>query len=207
MADNEERTYQPRWEEKKAEQEQHHHHHHHHYYEHSYGKQSKKSIDFAGWLKNKDKQAWIGLLVILIAAVGFGLYKLYGVYREDFKALYPEGNDEVADKVDALNIDKVAEADKLLFADSLKTELQMDSLVRTVTGEHHNVYRPPKKNDNVTIDGREWNSIFKNLRRWFKANGGDPKLIIALVLFGLFIIGLAGYGIYKHKHRHGNYRW
>ena len=203
--DNEEKTYQPRWEEKKAEQEQH-HHHHHHYYEHSYNHSSRRSGGVAGWLKDKDKQAWRGFMLLVIAAVVYGGIVVGGMVK-DALDMNPEGDEAAADRVDVLGIDKVVDSEKRLLGDSLKTELQMDSLVRTVTGEHHNVYRPPKKNKNDLIDGREWNSIIKNLRRWFKANGGDPKLIIALVLFGLGILGLAGYGIYKHKHKHGNYRW
>lgn len=206
MQSTEHQTYQPKWEEKKAEDEKHRHHHHHH---HSYGygysgssSSSRKSIDLAGWLKIRDKQAWVGLMVLITVGVLCGIFYLVNLYREELMAM-PHANPSEELKVDALGVMKVDEADALLLGDSLARELRIDTIVRTVKGEEHNVYRPPRKNNNDLIDGREWSAIKKNIRHWFKANGSDPKLILVLVAFGLLIIGLSAYGIYKYTHPHG----
>ena len=141
-------------------------------------------------------------MLVVVIAVCFAVYAIVSAFAEEIRHM-PGKEDAEGFKVDELRIKKVDEADALLFGDSLARELKMDTLVHTVTGEHHNVYRPPKKSKSDLMDGREWNGLFKNLRRWFKANKGDPKLIIFLVLFGLGIISLAGYGIWKRKHPHG----
>lgn len=200
------KTYQPKWEEKKAESEKNHHHHHHHH--HSYGyssKSSRWSIDFAGWLKQRDKQAWIGLLIIVVIAASYGTYKVYSMYREDFTAV-PHGDDRTEVDVDPLGDDMKHREIALEKGAELAEKANVDTIVKPVTGEYHNVYRPARKNDNVTIDDREWSKIKQNIRRWFRANGRDWKFILALSGLGLLIIGLSIYGIYKHKHPHGHYR-
>lgn len=199
-------TYQPKWEEKKAESERHHHHHHHHHHYYEYSRSSShRSNGIAGWLKERDKQAWIGLMLILAIGLSFGAYKLYSMYRDELKEI------KNVSEADAVDVDELG--DNKLFAElnkekgaELAAKTNVDTLVRTVTGDYHNVYRPARKNDNETIDDREWSKIKQNLRRWFRAHGTDWKFILALTGLGLLIIGLVGYGIYKYKHPHGKYR-
>lgn len=190
MAEEEYKTYQPHWGEKK-----HHHHHHHHY-----GKPDNYTSSWGGWLKLRDKQAYYGLMLIVVGLLAFGAYKLVMMYVDELKAM-PKGDPTQELKVDELGIKKVDEYDALVLGDSLARQLRVDTLVRTVKGEQHNVYRPPRKNENELIDQREWKAIWKNLGRWFNANGRDPLFVTGLVLFGLFIVGLIGYAIYKRKHR------
>jgi hypothetical protein len=193
---DEPKTYQPKWEEKKSET--HHHHHHHHHYS---SKSSNRTNSWGGWLKLRDKQAYYGMMLIVVAVLAFGSYKLVMMFVDELRAM-PHGDPSQELKVDELGIKKVDEADALYLGDSLAHELKVDTMVHSVKGVEHNVYRPPRKKTNETIDGREWQDIFKNLRRWFQANGRDPKFIISCILFGLFIIGMIGYAIYKYKHKH-----
>lgn len=194
----ENKTYQPKWEEKKAEDGKHHHHHHHHS---DYSKPNSHTNSWGGWLRMRDKQAYYGLMLVIVAVLAFGAYKLVQLVVNEIHEM-PNGDPSQELKVDELGIRKVDEADALFLGDSLARQYNIDSLRRTVKGEEHNVYRPPRKNDNELIDGREWSAIWTNLQHWFKANGGDPEFIIGMVLFCLGILGLVGYGIYKHKHRH-----
>lgn len=196
--EEEPKTYQPKWEEKK--QEEHHHHHHHHH--HGYGSRpSTHTNSWGGWLKFRDKQAYYGLMLIIVVGIAFGAYKLIKEYADELKAI-PKGDPSQELKVDELGVKKVDEAEALYFADSLKHKLNLDT-VYTIKGEEHNVYRPPRKNDNETIDGREWGQIKTNFRRWLRANGGDPKFIVGCVFLGIFLIGMIIYAIIKIKRRHG----
>lgn len=193
------KTYQPKWEEKKAEESKHHHHHHHYY---NNGKSSTHTNTWGGWLKMRDKQAYYGLMLIIVVGLAVGAYMITMMFVEELRAM-PNGDPSQELKVDELGVKKVDESDALILGDSLARQIKVDTLVRTVKGDEHNVYRPPRKNDNELIDGREWTAIKKNLRHWFRANGRDPKFIITLVAFGLLIIGLSAYGIYKYTHPHG----
>ena len=204
MAEEEYKTYQPKWEERKSESEKHHHHHHHNHY---VSTSNTHTNSWGGWLKMRDKQAYYGLMLVLIAGMAFGGYMLVKTIVDEFREL-PKGDPSQELKVDELGVKKVDEAAALFVGDSLARELKLDSsLIHSVKGVEHNVYRPPRKKTNDLIDGREWNVIFKHFGRWFKANGGDPKFIIAVVAFGLFILSLVGYGIYKHKHKHDKWRY
>ena len=178
--------------------EHHHHHHHHHHY--NDGRSSSHTNSWGGGLKLRDKQAYYGLMFIIVVVLAFGAFKLVKMFANELHEM-PNGDPTQELKVDELGIRKVDEADALFLGDSLARQYNIDSLRRTVKGEEHNVYRPPRKNDNELIDGREWKDIWSNLQHWFKANGGDPEFIIGLVLFLLGILGLVAFGIYKHKHR------
>ena len=161
-------------------------HHHHHF---DNGKSSHRSNSLGGALKMRDKQAYYGLILVIVAVLGFGVYKLVMLFADELREM-PNGDPAQELQVDELGVRKVEEADKV------------DSIRRTVKGEEHNVYRPPRKKNNELIDEREAKDIWKNLQHWFKANGGDPEFITGMVLFCLGILSLIGFGIYKHKHRH-----
>lgn len=173
-------------------------HHHHHY--HSDSRSYNRNNSWGGALRMKDKQAYYGLMVLIVAVLGFGVYMLVKMFVNELHEM-PNGDPTQEFKVDELGIRKADEADALMLGDSLAHQYNVDSLRRTVKGDEHNVYRPPRKKDNELIDEREWKDIWKNLQHWFKANGGDPEFIVGLILFFMGIISLVAFGIYKHKHR------
>lgn len=148
----------------------------------------------------RDKQAYYGLMLVIVVVMFFGAYKLVKMFADELRAM-PNGDPTQELRVDELGIRKVDEADALYLGDSLARQYKVDSIRRTVKAEEHNVYRPPRKKNNELIDEREAKDIWKNLQHWFKANGGDPEFIIGIILFSLGILSLIGFGIYKHKHR------
>ena len=75
----EEHTYQPGWGEKK-------HHHHHHHYEPNH-----KNRGMGGALRMRDKQAYVGLMLVIIGALAFGGYKLADLFAEEIRQM-PKDN-------------------------------------------------------------------------------------------------------------------
>lgn len=172
----------------------------HHYHHHHVHGTNDKNRGLGGALRMRDKQAYYGLILVIVAVLGFGAYKLVMLFADELRQI-PNGDPTEELSVDALGIRKAEEADAIHFADSLAHQYNVDSIRRSVKGDEHNVYRPPRKKDNTLIDEREAKDIWRNLQHWFKANGGDPEFIAGIVLFCLGIFSLIGFGIYKHKHR------
>lgn len=180
------KTYQPGWGEKKK------HHHSNHYHDHNRG--------IGGALRMRDKQAYIGLMLVLIVVLLFGAYKLVQLAVNEYREM-PKDNPASEMQVDALRIRLADEQDALLAGDSLAQELNVDSLRKTVQIKKMNVYRPPRQNNDWYINAREWKAIRKNYKIWRGANGGDPMFVIGSILVVLGIGALIVYAIYRHKHR------
>ena len=113
----------------------------------------------------RDKQAYYGLLVVIIAVLGFGAYKLIRLAASELRAM-PNDDPDMEMSVDELRIHKVEEQDAILMGDSLSQQYNLDSIKRKVQIDTRPVYRPPRKNDEWYITKKEWKSIFKNYRIW-----------------------------------------
>ena len=118
-----------------------------------------------GALRMRDKQAYYGLLVVIIAVLGFGAYKLIRLAASELRAM-PNDDPDMEMNVDELRIHKVEEQDAILMGDSLSQQYNLDSIKRKVQIDTRPVYRPPRKNDEWYITKKEWKSIFKNYRIW-----------------------------------------
>ena len=151
----EEKTYQPGW----GEKEKHHHHHTH----------RSTNNRMGGWLRMKDKQAYYGLMLLVVAVVGFGAYKLVKMFVDELRAM-PNDDPATEMKVDELRIHKAEEQDAILLGDSLAQAYNVDSLKRNVQIETRPVYRPPKREDKWYITKREWKKIWEEFKvmRWEK---------------------------------------
>jgi len=153
------KTFQPRWDERK---EKHRHHHHHH----SPGRNSdNRTNTWGGWMKLHDKQAYYGLMLIVLGIVGYGAYQLTMMFVEEWRAM-PHDDPETEMQVDELRIRKVDEQEALLVGDSIAQELNVDSIRHRVQIDTRPVYRPPKKEDKWYITQREWRAIWKDVQRW-----------------------------------------
>lgn len=168
---SQENTYQPKWEEhKKREQRKHHHHHHHHRTDDKY------TNTWGGWMKMKDKQAYFGLMLIVIAVLAFGAYKLVMLFVHEFRSM-PMDDPKTEMKVDELDIRRVEKNDALMVSDSIAQSYQLDSSsIRRVQTESHHVYRPPRRENKWYITQREWKDIWRNMKRWKQAQKNDEKL-------------------------------
>jgi hypothetical protein len=155
MAD-EIKTYQPGWE--KHKEHKHHHHHHHR-------RDDQYTNSWGGWMKMRDKQAYYGLMLIVIAVLGFGIYMIVKMYMDEWRAM-PHDDPTTERTVDELRIHKADERDALLYSDSLSQAYKLDSLKRNVQIETRPVYRPPRKEDTWYITQREWKDIWKRLKIW-----------------------------------------
>lgn len=113
----------------------------------------------------RDKQAYYGLLVVIIAVLGFGAYKLIRLAASELRAM-PNDDPDMEMNVDELRIHKAEEQDAILMGDSLSQQYNLDSIKRKVQIDTRPVYRPPRKNDEWYITKKEWKSIFKNYRIW-----------------------------------------
>ena len=113
----------------------------------------------------RDRQAYYGLLVVIIAVLGFGAYKLIRLAASELRAM-PNDDPDMEMSVDELRIHKVEEQDAILMGDSLSQQYNLDSIKRKVQIDTRPVYRPPRKNDEWYITKKEWKSIFKNYRIW-----------------------------------------
>lgn len=184
-----EKTYQPRWEERKSRK----HHHHHR-------SSGGRANGLAGGLKMRDKQAYFGLILVLVVVFAVGGYVLVKLFVDEFKKL-PNDNPATEMNVDALGIRVGEEYEAILAGDSLARELSLDTLQRSVVRAKPNVYRPHRANDSPFLNERDWNSIKKNYRIWLKEHGTDWEVVIALTLISIGLLSLIIYGIYKHKHR------
>ena len=150
------KSYQPGWGEKKK----HHHHHHHGPNENNRG--------WGGALRMKDKQAYYGLMFVIIVALGFGAYKLIGMFVAEFRAM-PNDDPTTEMNVDELDIRRVEKQEALMVSDSIAKTYQFDSTtIKKVQTESHHVYRPPRKEDKWYITQREWKKIWADYKimRW-----------------------------------------
>ena len=75
---SEEKTYQPHW----GERRRHHHHHH--------NPQGERFNGLGGKLKMRDKQAYYGLILVIVAVLGFGAYKLVMLFVDEIRAMKNE---------------------------------------------------------------------------------------------------------------------
>ena len=155
------KTYQPGWGEKKK-------HHHHHHRRHD----DKYTNSWAGWMKMRDKQAYYGLMLVLVLGLTFGAYKLVMMFVNEWRAM-PHDDPATERNVDELRIRKADERDALLYSDSLTQVYQLDSLKRNVQIETRPVYRPPRKEDTWYITEREWKDIWKNIKIWRQSRAKD----------------------------------
>ena len=122
----------------------------------------------------RDKQAYYGLMVVIIAVLGFGAYKLIRLAAHELRAM-PNDDPNMEMSVDELRIHKAEEQDAILMGDSLSRQYNLDSIKRKVQIDTRPVYRPPRKNDEWYITKREWKSIIKNYRIWRRMKEKDEK--------------------------------
>jgi hypothetical protein len=150
---SEEKTFQPHWGEK------HEHRHHHH---HSTGGGPKP-----GSLRAKDKQAFIGLVLVILVAGAFAVYYVGKMIVNELRSI-PLDDPETEINVDELRIRKVEEQDAIQLGDSLAQEYNVDSLRRQVQIDTRAPYRPPKKENTWYITQREWKAMWKEFKimRW-----------------------------------------
>ena len=128
------KTFQPGW----GEPKKHHHHHHHH-------SSNRYTNSWGGWVKLRDRQAYYGLILVVVLVVGVCTYKLVMLFVNEWRAM-PHDDPTTEMKVDELRIHKVDEQDALLYGDSLAQVYQVDSsTIRHVQIETRPVYRPPRK--------------------------------------------------------------
>ncbi len=113
----------------------------------------------------RDKQAYYGLLCVLIAGLAFGAYKLIGMFAAELRAM-PNDDPTTEMTVDELRIHKADEQDAILTGDSLAQAYNVDSMKRTVQIETRPVYRPPKREDKWYITQSEWKRIWKSYKIW-----------------------------------------
>ena len=159
---SEEHTYQEGW------GENNHHHHHHH------TGPNEKNRRLGGSLRMRDKQAYYGLMFIIIVSLAFGGYKLFQMIATEIREM-PKDDPTTEMDVDVLRIRKAAEQDAKLYADSLAQQYNLDSMQRQVQIETRPVYRPPRKENTWYITEREWKSIFKNYRIWKRMRNKDKE--------------------------------
>ena len=122
----------------------------------------------------RDKQAYYGLLVVIIAVLGFGAYKLIRLAASELRAM-PNDDPDMEMSVDELRIHKAEEQDAILMGASLSQQYTLDSIKRKVQIDTRPVYRPPRKNDEWYITKKEWKSIFKNYRIWRRMKQKDEE--------------------------------
>lgn len=155
---SDEKTYQPGWGEPKKK------HHHHHSYGHG---SDRHTNSMGGWLKLRDKQAYYGLMLVVVAVLGYGTYRLVKMFVDELRAM-PNDDPTTEMKVDELRINKADEQDALLLGDSLAQAYNVDSMRKNVQIETRPVYRPPRREDKWYITQREWKRIWADYKvmRW-----------------------------------------
>ena len=122
----------------------------------------------------RDKQAYYGLMLVLVLGLAFGAYKLVMMFVNEWRAM-PHDDPATERNVDELRIRKADERDALLYSDSLTQVYQLDSLKRNVQIETRPVYRPPRKEDTWYITEREWKDIWKNIKIWRQSRAKDKE--------------------------------
>ncbi len=153
----EEHTYQPGWDEAKHKKRHHHHH---------IGP-NERNRGLGGALRMRDKQAYYGMVVVLVMGILIGLFFLVRFVVEEIKAM-PNDDPATEMAVDELRIHKAEEQDALLYSDSLTQAYNLDSLKRKVQIETRPVYRPPRRENTWYITQREWKDIWNTFKIWKK---------------------------------------
>ncbi len=153
----EEHTYQPGWDEAKHKKRHHHHH----------VGPNERNRGLGGALRMRDKQAYYGMVVVLVMGVLIGLFFLVRFVVEEIKAM-PNDDPTTEMAVDELRIHKADEQDALLYSDSLTQAYNLDSLKRKVQIETRPVYRPPRRENTWYITQREWKDIWNTFKIWKK---------------------------------------
>ena len=161
---SEESTYQPGW----GDEKQKHHHHHHS------SRSKERNRGYGGALRMIDKQAYVGLMLIIVVVLALGAYKVLRMAVTELREM-PNDDPNMEIEVDELRIHKVQEQDALLLGDSLAQEYNVDSLKRKVQIETRPVYRPPRPNNEWYITEREWKNIWKNYRIWKRMQQQDEE--------------------------------
>lgn len=152
------KTYQPGWGEPKKK-----HLHHHRHHDHVSGNHTNT---WGGWMKMRDRQAYYGLMLVVVLVIGVSAYKLIMLFVNEWRAM-PHDDPTTEMKVDELRIHKVDEQDALQFGDSLAQVYLVDSsAIRHVQIETRPVYRPPRKENEWYITKREWKAIWKDFKVW-----------------------------------------
>ena len=126
-------------------------------------------------MKMRDKQAYYGLMLVVLVSLAFGAYKLVMMFVNEWRAM-PHDDPTMEMKVDELRIHKVAERDALLLADSLSQTANLDSIRHTVQIETRPVYRPPRREEKWYITQREWKEIWRDFKRWRQSRKNDEQL-------------------------------
>lgn len=153
----EEHTYQPGWDEAKHKKRHHHHH----------VGPNERNRGLGGALRMRDKQAYHGMVVVLVIGILIGLFFLVRFVVEEIKAM-PNDDPTTEMAVDELRIHKAEEQDALLYSDSLTQAYNLDSLKRKVQIETRPVYRPPRRENTWYITQREWKDIWRTFQIWKK---------------------------------------
>ena len=122
----------------------------------------------------RDKQAYYGLMLVVLAVLAFGSYKIVMMFVNEWRAM-PHDDPTTEMTVDELRIHKAEEQDALLLADSLSQSANLDSLRHTVQIETRPVYRPPRREDKWYITQREWKDIWRNIKRWRQSRKNDKQ--------------------------------
>ena len=168
---SDEKTYQPGWGEPEHKHRHHHHHHDDSYYS---GRSSNRTNAWGGWLKQRDRQAYYGLMLVVIAGIAYGTYTLVKMFADELRAM-PKDDPRTEMKVDELRIRKVDEQEALVLGDSLAQAYNVDSMKRNVQIETRPVYRPPRREDKWYITKREWKRIWADYKvmRWERKHKND----------------------------------
>ncbi len=153
----EEHTYQPGWDEAKHKKRHHHHH----------VGPNERNRGLGGALRMRDKQAYYGMVVVLVMGILIGLFFLVRFVVEEIKAM-PNDDPTTEMAVDELRIHKADEQEALLYSDSLTQAYNLDSLKRKVQIETRPVYRPPRRENTWYITQREWKDIWNTFKIWKK---------------------------------------
>jgi hypothetical protein len=162
---SEERIYQPGWGEKKDKKHRHHHLHR---------SDSRYTNSWGGWLKMRDKQAYYGLMFVVVVGLLFGAYKVVQMFVHEFRSM-PLDDPRTEMKVDELDVRRGEKQDALIAGDSIKQAFNVDSIRRVQTESHH-VYRPPRRENKWYITQREWKDIWRNMKRWKQAQKNDDRV-------------------------------
>lgn len=152
---DEPKTYQPNWGAPKK------HHHHHH------SRSKERNRGLGGALRMIDKQAYVGLVIILVAVLCFGVYTLLRIVAAELRAM-PNDDPATEMSVDELRINTADEQDALLVSDSLAQEMNVDTIKKQVQIETRPVYRPPRPDNEWYLTERDWKNIWQNYRLWRK---------------------------------------
>ena len=173
----EEKIYQPGWEEHKERERK--RRHRYDAYDDACdsmfrtGKKDTHTNSWGGWMKLRDKQAYYGLMLIVLSVLGFGLYTLVMMFVNEWRAM-PHDDPTAEMNVDELRVRKAEEQDALLYSDSLAQAYQFDSsTIKKVQIETRSVYRPPRRESEWYITQREWKDIWRNIKRWRQSKRND----------------------------------